>query len=286
MASDDPYADRRRLTFEQAEGAEPLPSQLRLKEITPALSARLWAIVYEFMVGSSDGSFIVDTWRQILLDYHVNRLHKPADEFADYLSIQCKLIKPAILSRDYIRLLGFIQFALRHKDVDYYFSPRIDQALKISCAAYSVLDGKTIVPIGSEAELKNLKRALDDLASSEFRGARVHLADAGAALASGDWRNSIRESIHAVESVARSLGRAGSLSDALTKLEQSTKFHPALKKGFLSIYGFTSDEQGIRHPLIDSEDGKVDESDALFMIGACAAFVSYLIGKAGRRTSG
>ena len=56
--------------------------------------------------------------------------------------------------------------------------------------------------------------------------------------------------------------------------------HGALKKGFLSIYGYTSDEQGIRHPLLDTQAAKVDEADALFMIGACAAFVSYLINKA------
>ena len=50
--------------------------------------------------------------------------------------------------------------------------------------------------------------------------------------------------------------------------------------GFAAIYGFTSDEKGIRHPLLDDHTAKVDETDALFMIGACAAFVSYLINKA------
>jgi len=56
--------------------------------------------------------------------------------------------------------------------------------------------------------------------------------------------------------------------------------HGALKKGFLAIYGFTSDEQGIRHALLDKDAPDVDEVDALFMIGACSAFVSYLINKA------
>jgi hypothetical protein len=43
MASE--YEDRKRLTFEQAEGAEPLPSQLELQEISPELRARLWSIL-------------------------------------------------------------------------------------------------------------------------------------------------------------------------------------------------------------------------------------------------
>jgi hypothetical protein len=70
------------------------------------------------------------------------------------------------------------------------------------------------------------------------------------------------------------------LSKALAKLERSGRIHGALKNGFESIYGYTSNEPGIRHPLIDEPGANVDETDALFMLGACAAFVSYLIHKA------
>jgi hypothetical protein len=42
----------------------------------------------------------------------------------------------------------------------------------------------------------------------------------------------------------------------------------------------TSDEDGISHALVDDGTAKVDETDALLMIDACAAFVSYLINKA------
>ena len=44
MASE--YEDRKRLTFEQAEGAEPLPSQLKLKEVSNELRALLWNIFF------------------------------------------------------------------------------------------------------------------------------------------------------------------------------------------------------------------------------------------------
>jgi hypothetical protein len=53
-----------------------------------------------------------------------------------------------------------------------------------------------------------------------------------------------------------------------------------MKQGFNSLYGYTSDEQGIRHPMLDDGTANVDETDAIFMIGACAAFISYLINKA------
>lgn len=80
-------------------------------------------------------------------------------------------------------------------------------------------------------------------------------------------------------SVAKTLEPSAELSKALAKLEGSASIHGGLKKAFLAIYGYTSDEKGIRHALIDDANAKVDEADALFMIGACAAFVSYLINK-------
>ena len=84
-----------------------------------------------------------------------------------------------------------------------------------------------------------------------------------------------------VESVARVLDqKSSSLRGALARIESKAKIHPALKDSFGKLYGFTSDEKGIRHPLLDEPVGNVDETDALFMIGACAAFVSYLINKA------
>jgi hypothetical protein len=52
-----------------------------------------------------------------------------------------------------------------------------------------------------------------------------------------------------------------------------------MKKGFASLYAYTSDEGGIRHALLE-DAAKVDETDALFMLGACAAFVSYILNKA------
>jgi hypothetical protein len=78
----------------------------------------------------------------------------------------------------------------------------------------------------------------------------------------------------------RVLEPSGDFSKALAKLESKIAIHGGLKRGFAAIYGFTSDEEGIRHPLLDDHTANVDETDALFMIGACAAFVSYLINKA------
>jgi hypothetical protein len=43
----------------------------------------------------------------------------------------------------------------------------------------------------------------------------------------------------------------------LAKLEARTDIHGGLKRGFTAIYGFTSDQQGIRDALLEQD---VDEA--------------------------
>lgn len=149
--------------------------------------------------------------------------------------------------------------------------------LEVTRAAYRLVDnGQTIAPISSPEDAATLNEAFTDLATMEFEGARAHLRKAAENLTAGNAADSIRESIHAVESVARVIGGTNALSDSLKAIKVKHNLHPALEKGFNSIYGFTSDENGIRHALLDDGTAKVDETDAMFMIGACSAFVSYL----------
>jgi hypothetical protein len=54
--------------------------------------------------------------------------------------------------------------------------------------------------------------------------------------------------------------------------------HSALEQGFKKIYGYTSDDSGIRHALL--EKPTVDFEEAKYMLVSCTAFINYLIVKA------
>jgi hypothetical protein len=278
--SDDAFADRRALIFEQAEGFEPLPAQLQPKELSEELRALLWRVVHENMASDMRRGEFGGHWTSIFYDKHTLRDHLMADEFENDADALMAPVKQLFVSGNYVHIFGFLQFVLRHRSCPYRFPETIAHTLRYGRAAYRVLDGRTIIPIGSDAEQATLERAFADLAAKEFRGARSHLNTAGSELTSGNYAASVRESIHAVESVARTLAPSGSLSDALAQVEKSASMHSALKRGFTAIYGYTSDEKGIRHPLLDDAQANVDEADALFMIGGCAAFVSYMVHKA------
>jgi hypothetical protein len=278
MASDDPYADRRRLNFAQAEGVEPLPTQLQLREISQQLRALLWELLYLSIKADVDERG--DSWEAILYNFHVRRQFLPADRFDKHLHALVNPVRTIIYDGNYVNIFDFLQFVLRHPSCTSGFAEELDDIFTEARAAYAVLDDKTIIPKVSEEDSRTLERAFADLAAREFRGARAHLKEAASALIVGNYTNSVRESIHSVESVARTLEPSGKLSSALAQLERSAAIHGSLKRGFENIYGYTSDEKGIRHPLLEGPAAKVDETDAIFMIGACAAFVSYLIGKA------
>ena len=93
-----------------------------------------------------------------------------------------------------------------------------------------------------------------------------------------DYRNSIKESISAVESLAAlTVGESGTLGQLIKKLEQKIGLHPALGKAFNKLYGYTSDEGGIRHALADEETADFDH--AKFMLVVCSAFVGFVLSK-------
>lgn len=93
---------------------------------------------------------------------------------------------------------------------------------------------------------------------------------------SPDYRNSIKESISAVEALcALVTGQdKADLSAALKTLEREVQLHGALKSAFNSLYGYTSDSNGIRHALLD--EAQLTFDDAKFMLVACSAFVNYI----------
>jgi hypothetical protein len=254
--------------------------------VSPELRARLWSIFYKSL-GGSPSNLLSDLFEvegpvlSLLYDYHVGRLHLAADEFTSSTEYWTRKLKSIFMDGDYLGIFGCVQWVLRHKAKPIGLEIEIETALRLSGAAYGLFDKATIIPTGTDAERETLVRVFSDLAASEFHGARAHLRNAGSELTAGNYSTSVRESIQAVESVARVLEpTANALGPALSKLEKSAYIHGALGAGFRNLYGFTSDEEGIRHPLLDKSSAQVDELDALYMLGSCAAFVSYLINKA------
>ena len=101
-----------------------------------------------------------------------------------------------------------------------------------------------------------------------------------------DYENSIKESISAVEAICCIItdDDKATLGKALGKLEQAgITIHGSLKSAMEKLYGYTSDENGIRHAGIDFKGASSE--DAKYMLVTCSAFVNYLMEKWGKAKS-
>jgi len=148
---------------------------------------------------------------------------------------------------------------------------------------YRFLSGH-IVPITDEVELG----AVDAACSNPIDGCRKQIQKAVTFISdrqNPDYKNCIKESISAVESACQVIvgDEKATLGDALKKLEDSgVRLHPSLKQGFSKLYGYTSDQGGIRHAE-GMFESNVTFEEAKFMLVSCSAFISYLIAEYGKR---
>lgn len=143
--------------------------------------------------------------------------------------------------------------------------------------AYRVVD-KKIVEITSKYEISTIEVAIKESPSN----IKLHLTNALELYAKrpkGDYRNSIKESISAVEAFCREKTGKNSFGDALDELKKRDIIIPKmLQEAFKKLYAYTNQpENGIRHALLDEEGEYIPASeDAMFMLVSCSAFVNYL----------
>ncbi len=290
-------------TFSQREGKAPLPEPMQIGEISDKFRQLIWFYVdreiqvlkYPYVAPISN----------VLLKYKPEVLYKPHDkplgffslvDFSLSRSIDGHIINAAlakdsfglaentILQKEYDEVLTFIEYFLQHEECPPTLRENLIRAFDEARIAYHVVEigGRpTIVPRASMEAGEATQKAIETIQEGGMEGAATHLRQAAEHINAQQYADSIADSIHAVESVARKIDpKAKTLGEALNSLEKAELLrHGALKQAFGNLYGYTSDEQGIRHALIDKDSSDVDVDEAVFMFGACASFAAYLVSK-------
>lgn len=160
------------------------------------------------------------------------------------------------------------------------FVERLNSEFERLNFAYRIVEDK-IVEITSEEEIRTIENAIE---KSENNVAK-HLSKALEQYAlrpQGDYQNSIKESISAVEAYLREKTDKKSFKDALDELKKvNINIPKILYDAFTKLYAYTNQpETGIRHALMDTDGNYVPtEREAYFMLVSCSAFINYLQGK-------
>ncbi|WP_442577766.1 hypothetical protein ACSBOB_19615 [Mesorhizobium sp. ASY16-5R] len=278
MTSNQPY-----IPFSQRTGLEPIPPQLKLRQVSDELRRLLdYYLGLEIDRAPRSGMYsqnIGVPWRRVAMDFHVVFLNKDAATFEAETDNFRRTIRVFIQQEKIGKLFNLVEFFIRHPFSSRELKTDLAGAFVTARAAYRIIDG-LVVAIGTDEQAVAFAGAIADTEANSAGAARAHLVAAGSALRNSDWAGCIRESIHAVEATALRLAPGtATLGPALTALEKQGHVHGGLKAAFGALYGYSSDEKGIRHSLVFKDEAQVDETDALFMLGACASFVSYLLAR-------
>jgi len=281
-------------SFSQRKGLKPVKSVMQVDSMDEDLRNSLWnalTIYYWNRVkakssGMWSGINLLSNDRDVEILCNLlwlNYFKKPLDTLPRAWDNVHSEMRKYFFSCEWSEVYDFVEFVAQNfpeKSENQKFESRCNSILEQELSAYRFIGGM-ITQITSEEEISEIEEALD----VSLEPVNTHLKTALDLLAdrkSPDYRNSIKESISAVESICKLIVSKDktTLGDALKEIDKKVELHPALKKAFESLYGYTSDAGGIRHASVDGSD--LDFEDAKFMLVSCSAFINYLVVKSSK----
>ena len=283
------------MKFSQRIGITPLTKEMQLESMDEDLKNGLWNIIdlniIKILSTRHYSHEDIEVTHFYTLVWH-GFLKKPVDTIPDNHFKAKEVFRKHFFSYDCFQVYDLIEFIMQLEPNNQFQNVRwsilysqFNYILEREFAGYRFVN-KILSPITNTSEIKELEESLSLSGSfTALKSCNTHLKAALLKLSdrlNPDYRNSIKESISAVESVAKVIsGNAKySLGGALDKVKGKLKIHAALERGFKQIYGYTSDSDGIRHAM--TEESTCDFEDAKYMLISCSAFINYLIVKANK----
>lgn len=274
--------------FSEREGLRKVRAEIQVDGVDRALRNRLWnTLDFFYWVEGEDDDDEIQPDMRAFLNKLWHYFYKEAVDGIPNDWLNCRdLLKRRFLTSEWYEVYDFIEFIANNyggEQRNKSFMKACNDVLEAELSAFRFV-GNKITRITSPVELTEIEEAL----STPFKTVSAHLENALNLMSdrkSPDYRNSIKESISAVEAVCRLVAddKDLTLGKALDAIEKTGKIelHGALKKAFDSLYGFTSTAGGIRHAYMDDKVN-VGFEDAKFMLVSCSAFVHYLVAKASK----
>ncbi len=275
------------MRFSQRIGKTPIKNILQVESIDEGLNNRLWNIILEaFFYQLSDESDDEISDREFIckiiwMEFYGLRIDLiPTSTYRDVSSYEViDYVKEWYFTKaEWFEKFDFIEFISKIKlSIRDNFIEMINTALKKEISGYRLLN-EQIVQITSDEEITSIEEAIN--ISDNLKSVSIHLKKALDMLSNRitpDYRNSIKESISAIEAICKIIvqDEKATLGKTLAILEKQHNLHSSLKEAYNKIYGYASDADGIRHAI--SEDGVVVKfEDAKFMLVSCTAFINYL----------
>ncbi|WP_321808990.1 AbiJ-NTD4 domain-containing protein [Burkholderia sp. BCC1993] len=272
--------------FSDRIGVTHTPQLLQVNEMDLPLRSSLWNVIYA-LFESHDFS----KWVSMARALSVSITKTPVDDLPHGPYRQKQWVRDQYDEMEWYEVYNLIEFLAESAYSILYGTggpstkviSLFNNVLERERSGYRFVAG-VLTPITNKEEVGAVEDAIRSTERAALAGANEHLQTALALVGKKpepDYRNATKEAISAIESVAKILGTSSAqgLSGALADLNKKVEIHPSLRNAFVKLYGYASNEEGVRHSLGD-EAANVGFDEAKYMIVACSAFMNYLISKA------
>jgi hypothetical protein len=267
-------------SFSQRMGFVPLAKAIQTRLVDEDLRNKLWnnLCVLLWNPHVSNTGYADPTLRSLTQTIWHDHFSKPLDTIPNYfkggVNGTYQILRDFFMTCDWSEVYDLIEFIIKNSPpgTSDLLTTATNKALEQECAGYRVV-AKEVVPITDKLEIE----AVDAATKSPLEAVREHLSSAIAKYSdrtSPDYRNSVKESISAVEAVCKHVTKSpnATLGQCVKKVKG---IHPAFSDGLSKLYGFTSDGGGIRHALTEG-DRVPTAAEAKLMLVLCSGFVNYM----------
>lgn len=253
--------------------------QIQIKSMDSKLRNRIWTTFYKEAYDPYDSYDPVMTdIEQIMSEFGIPFI---IEQFRKDREPNLTKLKNYFDKMQWYEIYDFLETYIGHvisREKREDFIININRILTEENAGYRIV-GLEIAPIINEEQIKEIEKTI----FSPYEPVERHMKKALSLYADRskpDYENSIKESISAVESICCIITKEtkATLGEAIKKLQENgVTIHKAMITAFEKLYGYTSDQNGIRHGGIDFVNAT--EEDARYMLISCSAFINYLTAK-------
>lgn len=288
------------LLFSERESIIPLPTPLKLGELSADLRRALWDHYWSVYRKKGGNILSIDFNDSFYLCKEINIKSFPI--LSEFLKQPMNIIEQMCLEQKnnggpayfceqiflqkeeegkfyypYNRVFDFLELSLNNSDL--FSVDTIKSIFKKHQVAYTLISFESnkcwnFHPITSEANRVAVQTALQSIEKTKYQTAVQHLATASNTFKTGNFKQVVLESNAAVEAIAREITGKSTLGKALMHMRNGSISNNLLD-AFDKFSAFASST--VRHGKeVKKGDLEIGQGEALLMFGACAAIASYL----------
>lgn len=279
------------MRFSERYGYKPVREIIQKESMDDNLRNGIWSLftIYlwnqvDYSSYQSHGNINTSNLKTLITAYWLNFFKQPIDTIPIQFETILYKVRSSFFNCEWHEVYSFIEETLENYPREFkknkeLFTKELNNFLEKENSAYRIINNE-ITPITSEQEIQSIENALKN--TNPYSGVQEHLNQALKLMSdrqNPNYSKSMHDSISAVEGLAKILLEDDSitLGKAIPKLRTKYSLHPVLMESLNKLYGYTSDEDGIRHG--SPNPSTMSYIDAKFMLVACTNFINYLMEK-------